>query len=131
MTPEIFKAAQDVALDSTHPAGSYVMVEAETWKGAVSIANDLPSREADRCREIADGLAWRPIESAPTNESVLIFVEHMEHYGPGIYRAIQVDMGTGRRWMTTAAGCGRDLGQNGSPTHWRPLPAPPVGTGEV
>lgn len=51
------------------------------------------------------------------------------HYGPGIYRAIQVDMGTGRRWTSTAWACGRDLGGDVMPTYWQPLPAPPAASG--
>ena len=71
------------------------------------------------------GMTWQPIETAPTNESVLIFQPNWDHYGHGVYRAIHVDMGTGKRWMTTAWACGRDLGADAIPTHWMPLPAPP------
>jgi hypothetical protein len=82
--------------------------------------------EHERLSAIAERIEWRPMETAPTNESVLIFVPNLEHYGPGIYRAMQVDMGTGRRWMTTAAGMGRDLGPTEQPTHWKPLDQPPA-----
>lgn len=68
---------------------------------------------------------WRDIETAPTNASVLVFIPDLEHYGPGIYRAILVDMGTGRRWHATTVAMGRDLGRDVQPTHWRPLPTPP------
>ena len=70
-------------------------------------------------------LAWRPIETAPTNTSVLVFIPNAEHYGPGIYRAILVDMGTGRRWGTFGLHIGRDPGPECQPTHWLPLPPPP------
>lgn len=76
-------------------------------------------------RRFAPTQDWQPIETAPTNTSVLVFVPRAEHYGPGIYRAILVDMGTGRRWMTTGCHVGRDLGPDSQPTHWMPLPAPP------
>lgn len=70
--------------------------------------------------------AWLPIDTAPVNVSVLIFVPDWDHYGPAIYRAILIDMGTGRRWNTTAWACGRDLGAACTPTHWMPLPEVPA-----
>lgn len=69
---------------------------------------------------------WLPIESAPTNVSVLVFLPNWDHYGPGIFRAIHVDMGTGKRWHTTGWSIGRDLPRDDQPTHWMPLPDPPV-----
>jgi len=71
-------------------------------------------------------MTWQPIHTAPTNDSVLVFIPNAEHYGEGIYRAMQVDMGTGRRWMTTGCHIGRDCGPDNQPTHWMPLPASPV-----
>jgi hypothetical protein len=68
---------------------------------------------------------WRPIETCPTNVSVLIWLPSCEHYGPGIYRAILCDMGTGKRWHTTAWASGRDLDPRERPEWWMPLPAPP------
>ena len=68
---------------------------------------------------------WRSIDSAPENTSILVFLPRREHYGPGIYRAILVNMGTGRRWHATTVGMGRDLDWAETPTHWQPLPAPP------
>lgn len=68
---------------------------------------------------------WRPIETARKNESVLIFIPSAEHYGPGIYRGMLVDMGTGAHWSANAVSMGRDLGRDMQPTHWMPLPKPP------
>ena len=68
---------------------------------------------------------WRQIDSAPTNQSVLIYIPNAEHYGEGIYRGMLVDMGTGKRWTTTALSMGRDCGTTWHPTHWMPLPSPP------
>ncbi len=68
---------------------------------------------------------WQPIESAPTNASVLVFIPNADHYGHGVYRAMQVDMGTGRRWMTSGLHIGRDCGAENQPTHWMPLPPEP------
>ena len=70
---------------------------------------------------------WQPIETAPTNRSILVFVPNADHYGHGVYRAMQVDMGTGRRWMSCGLHVGRDMiGEADQPTHWMPLPAPPT-----
>jgi len=69
---------------------------------------------------------WQPIETAPINASVLVFIPNADHYGHGVYRAMQVDMGTGRRWMTTAWACGRDLVGDVKPTFWMPLPEAPI-----
>jgi hypothetical protein len=72
---------------------------------------------------------WQPInDQTPTNRSVLIYIPNAEHYGPGIYRAILVDMGTGRRWHTTGFAVGRDLTGDVTPTHWMHTPAPPTPT---
>ena len=68
---------------------------------------------------------WQPIETAPTNESVLIFIPNTEHYGEGIYRGLQVDFGTGKRWSVSGLHMGRDCGPDYLPTHWQPLPAAP------
>ncbi len=69
---------------------------------------------------------WQPIETAPTNISVLVYIPNAEHYGEGIYRAILVDMGTGKRWHASTLHMGRDINPENRPTHWMPLPEPPV-----
>jgi hypothetical protein len=71
---------------------------------------------------------WQPIETAPTNESVLIFIPSARHYGEAIYRALLVDMGSGKRWHTSALLVGRDVTPEYTPTHWRPLPPAPEAT---
>jgi hypothetical protein len=68
---------------------------------------------------------WQPIETAPLNESVLVYIPNTEHYGDGIWRAIHVDMRAVKRWQTTGWACGRDLPSDVQPTHWMPLPEPP------
>lgn len=70
-------------------------------------------------------MEWLPIETAPTNASVLIYIPNAEHYGYGVYRAMQVDMGTGRRWMTSGLHIGRDCGPDSQPTHWMHFPPEP------
>lgn len=70
---------------------------------------------------------WRTIDSAPINRAVLIKTNTPDYYGnSGIYEAILVDMGSGRRWHTFGYAVGRDLGGGWMPTHWKPLDAPPV-----
>lgn len=72
---------------------------------------------------------WQPIETAPKNVSVLVYIPNAEHYGEGIYRAILVDMRPTLRaphWTTTGLHVGRDIGADCQPTHWMPLPAPPA-----
>lgn len=69
---------------------------------------------------------WRPIAEAPTNTSIQIYLPLFEHYGPGIYRAILVDVGTGRRWHVTTVAMGSDLHHTDWPKWWRPLPSPPA-----
>lgn len=71
---------------------------------------------------------WQPIESAPTNQSVLVYIPNTEHYGEGIYRAILVDTRPELRephWTSTALHSGRDILGDYQPTHWMPLPDPP------
>lgn len=69
---------------------------------------------------------WQPIETAPDKESVLVFIPNTEHYGPGIYRGLK---GTFGQWMTNAVAMGRDCGTRSQPTHWMPLPSPPLSEG--
>lgn len=71
---------------------------------------------------------WQPIETAPLDQSVLIFIPSpvAEHYGPAIYRGLCVEnMNHERVWKTSALHSGRDCGANYWPTHWMPLPEPP------
>ena len=70
-------------------------------------------------------MIWQPIETAPYNTAVLVYVPNWEHYGAGVYRAIRVNMGSGIRWHSSAWACGRDFGSDVQPTHWMPLPAAP------
>lgn len=69
---------------------------------------------------------WQDIWTAPVNQSVLVWLPNREHYGDPVYRAILVDMGTGRRWTVTGLSMGRDIGGGEEPTHWQPLPQPPA-----
>lgn len=72
------------------------------------------------------GVAWQPIETAPVNESVLVFIPNAEHYGEGIYRALKKQtVGERLIWMVTGLHQGRDLAGEDQPTHWMPLPSTP------
>lgn len=69
---------------------------------------------------------WQDIATAPWNQSVLIFIPDIDHYGHGVYRAIQVDFGTPCGWQTTCVAMGRDIRpMDLQPTHWQPLPDAP------
>lgn len=68
---------------------------------------------------------WSPIECAPINASVLVFIPNAEHYGPGIYRALRPKFGILRPWQVTGLHMGRDCGRGYQPTHWMPLPSVP------
>lgn len=74
--------------------------------------------ELDRLNEIADGLEWRPIAEAPKKWPVFFYFP--ESQGRSGMMAPRFDV----LW---------NLPENyfRQPSHWRPLPAPPVGTGEV
>lgn len=72
---------------------------------------------------------WQPIETAPEDQSVLIYIPNAEHYGEGVYRALRKE--TVKKgvfiWMTTGLRHGSDLlRRDYQPTHWMPLPDPPV-----
>ena len=67
---------------------------------------------------------WQPIETAPKNAPILVFIPDAEHYGPGVYRGMLVDNGKRAHWSTNAMNCGGDCGHR-TPTHWMPLPPPP------
>lgn len=69
---------------------------------------------------------WQPIDTAPTNTAIQVFIPNCEYYGSAVYSGMLVDMGTGKRWMTYGWAIGRDCGVGAQPSHWKPLPeAPP------
>ena len=68
---------------------------------------------------------WQPIETAPKNVTVLGYIPNAEHYGPGIYRMMLVDMRGGPHWSVNGLHMGRDCGPDDQPTHWMLLPEPP------
>lgn len=82
-------------------------------------------------------IVWQPIETAPINESVLVYIPNAEHYGEGIYRAIWIESSwlmngkKPRHWQTTGWHHGRDVCGDTQPTHWMPLPEPPESQTEV
>ncbi|KQP53075.1 hypothetical protein [Methylobacterium sp. Leaf106] len=85
----------------------------------------IRSALAEDTARAAEG--WEPIETAPRNKAIQVYVPHLDYYGnEGVYAGMLVDMGTGLRWMTFAWAMGRDMNEEVLPTHWRPLPAPPA-----
>lgn len=68
---------------------------------------------------------WQDISTAPENTSILVHIPHLDYYGnKGVYAAMLVNMGTGKRWMTFGHAIGRDLGRDDVPTEWMPMPSP-------
>lgn len=77
-----------------------------------------------------EGDGWLPIESAPTNRAIQIFIPNADYYGnDGVYAGILVDLGTGQRWATFGWAVARDLPPHMHPSHWRPLPSAPASEG--
>lgn len=75
-----------------------------------------------------DRSAWQPIATAPLRKAVLVYIPNKEHYGPGIYRAILVDLATEKRWQTCYHKGSSDLlPDEQQPTLWMHLPPPPKG----
>lgn len=68
---------------------------------------------------------WQPIETAPENRAILVYVPNTDHYGPGCWRAILVVTDYGRRWHSTGLHVGRDMSGPWVPTHWMELPEAP------
>lgn len=69
-----------------------------------------------KLQTLLDGDQWQPIETAPKNERILIL---SSAYGvPKVYVARLIN---GR-----FKGEGRIFNKYSSPTHWRPLPKPPI-----
>lgn len=105
-------------------------IDREKLAETVNMRRDCMNREDfDLVRQAAENwlaIGWQPIETAPKNISVLGYIPNAEHYGPGVYRCIKVDLGTGVRWSVTGLHMGRDTGPDYEPTHWMPLPEPPT-----
>lgn len=67
----------------------------------------------------ADAEAWRPIETAPEGKAVLVladdgFCAEGKKHTRGYYKG----------WWVCSSAC--DPKESLQPTHWQPLPAPPV-----
>lgn len=66
---------------------------------------------------------WQPIETAPKNTEILVFMDD-EIYEAGLYTRDEKR----EEWLFPMAdyhGCGCCSGNNDHPTHWMPLPQPP------
>lgn len=96
------------------------------WDKAIEAAHNqtLGIKEANPATA-PGGQKWLPIESAPINTSVLVFIPRAGHYGPGVYRALRPNFGVLRGWQVSGLSMGRDCGPDQQPTHWMPLPSVP------
>jgi len=123
----------------------------DEWRAVARALNCLPStfsdanghvlRAAERLmaeRAAAPAVsapAWQPIETAPTDGSTIMYwvsaVRYEEDEIGGI-RSIDVSAPDFGCWVNVAADAGYHEpfagipGDNGSPTHWMPLPAAPT-----
>ena len=66
---------------------------------------------------------WQPIETAPEDKSVLIYIPNLS----GVYRGrlLSANIDRYRHWSIAAATRGLELDDTLQPTHWMPLPEPP------
>jgi predicted DNA-binding transcriptional regulator YafY len=74
---------------------------------------------------------WQPIETCPENETVLVYCEAWDEERDPVRQCVISRMAGERLWDFTGGfdhWFDRDLmedGENGIPTHWMPMPAPP------
>jgi hypothetical protein len=125
---------RQTATKASFPAAHDLVEDAEAYEWRAARCERWATALLDQFALLQQTIAaqgWRPIETAPENESILIYLPNREHYGPGIYRAIHVNMGTGRHWLTTGCSVGRDLSESEQPTHWMALPSPPLSVPEA
>lgn len=109
---------------------------------AVECNSDLrkPVADLSRLLDYVEAMRWRPIESAPKDGAVLLAFSP-EDTGSGettppvciaYWDAYYAPGGRGHRdeevvpWVAIHAGQTVDLLYSGKPTHWMPLPPPPV-----
>lgn len=69
---------------------------------------------------------WLPIESAPKDTDVLLWMDGQSDESPPVIVAGQFHNGDEWGWSSSQR---PDHWIEGKPTHWRPLPAPPVEIG--
>jgi hypothetical protein len=71
---------------------------------------------------------WKPIDTAPRDKEILIFVQN--DYGGNIFMARwDKDESAIRpkpRWTSSSPAYKAITAINGPPTHWMPLPPPPT-----
>ena len=111
-------AAVDV-LDRWKNEWSLEGAESEWHKHVDDSLRDHIARAVSEARLVE----WQPIETAPEDRSVLVYIPNAEHYGEGIYRAIlSSEFGS---WTTFGLHVGRAVGASWWPTYWTELPDPP------
>lgn len=69
---------------------------------------------------IKDQNGWQPIETAPSNTSIILYAQNAD-YGQCIYVGGIIK----NYFYVTNSDCQSGCGNTGTPTHWMPLPDPP------
>ena len=83
------------------------------WERLTEYQKEHYRRVAKAALELSDAAAWRPIDTAPRDGTlILVAVKHIE---------CDVVSFWGAGWRETTNG----LMLRDKPTHWQPLPAPP------
>jgi hypothetical protein len=120
---DIFHQRGDYAMTYRLPDAIYLREIAEHFQKKILPSSgrvvSMPSADADRLNEIADGLEWRPIESAPKDGTQVVLLVNGKATA-GWYRYDGYNDG----WCLL----GSSFVTSQRPKFWRPLPAPPVGT---
>jgi hypothetical protein len=68
-------------------------------------------------------MTWQPIETAPKDEWILVFMEDEDDYMGRIHAGRHNKVANGHLWVI-GHHFASDLSK---PTHWMPLPEPPEG----
>lgn len=107
----------DQIYEIIRPFGYATSAQSREIACAIETALALATPQPAPAQGVSD--AWLPIETAPKDRSILIYT------GAGIVEAIW-----DRRWeqlpcYATYDGCG-GVALECQPTHWMPLPVPPV-----
>lgn len=102
------------------------------WVRECNLDGTIDADELDAAAAFIDGSSgWQPIETAPRDgrEILLFTVQVVDDYCDEAFSAVQIgrwDNGNTCSDPLWARAPGWDLHRIGEPTHWMPLPPPPL-----